>query len=117
MDGWRSRQLSRELWLEEAKPSSRLDVFDLLRTVSWRDLQCVGEMSSAKERGTMNQEMPLLVITSSTLIFMPLSSDHLFPCECCRVTEMYCPSLMACNNRNLFPHSSGDLMSGIESPV
>lgn len=107
MEGWRNRQLSRQKWLEEVQSNSRLDVSDLLRTDNWRDLQCLGKMSSADERRDGPGSAMISYLFFHTYCYA-LFSDHPFPCEHPRAAEMYGHSLVACNNRSVFSHSSGD---------
>lgn len=64
----------------------------------------------------MDQEVPRLVISPSTLAVLPFSSDHPSPCGHARAAEMYRHSLLACNNRSVFSPSSGDdVWSGVTS--
>lgn len=115
-DGGTGSSAERSGWRRFIQSSSRLDVSDLLSAVGWRDLQCVGKMPGAEERGTMDQEVPRLVISPSTLIVLPFSSDHSSPCEHVRAAEMNRHSLVAWNIRSVFSPSSGDdVWSGVTS--
>lgn len=115
-DGGTGSSADRSGWRRLIQSSSRLDVSDLLSAVGWRNLQCVGKMPSAEERGAMDQEVPRLVISPSTLAVLPFSSDHPSPCGHARAAEMYRHNLLACNNRSVFSPSSGDdVWSGVTS--